>query len=369
MRKGLPAAFLVLAAGLACERGALQPGDGRGGGPGGQGTIGGTGAGGQPGDPVRCAQIATSPGIFNPCGQINSLAYSPDGQLLAAGFEGPRPNVRVWRLSDGVLLRSIDGVGGAAIQVAFSPDGKLLATAGGYRIQGALSGQPEIVKLWNVADGSPARTIWAHCGPYASTAAFSHDGTMLVTACHDSRLVNQVEIWRIADDVLVGNLSSDGVNSVAFSPDDKWVVIAGADGRAKVWSFPGEGGSSLTATSGEITDAAFSPDGNEIATTGPNSALAIWGARSGALLQTLQGHTAPVRHVLWAGNDRLISNDGDGVVRAWTRDSGGHFGASGSWATGGPSLGIALSPDQTMLAVSGGAEPGFWFVPVADIVR
>ena len=87
------------------------------------------------------------------------------------------------------------------------------------------------------------------------------------------------------------------------------------------------------------------------------------------MLQALQGHTAPVSHVLWAGRDRLITNDRDGIIRVWTRGSTGDFVASGSWATGGPSLGIALSPDHTMLAVSGGAEPGFWFVPVADVVR
>ena len=174
MRKGVSGIFLVLAAGLACERGALQPGgpDAGGGESGAAGTGGGAGgtagslggAGGPPPPGAGCPSIATGVRQFNPCGRTYSLAYSPDGAFVAAGMEGRRPNAHLWRLSDGALVRDFDGVGGATYDVAFSPDAKLLATAGGYLDSGALSRQPEVVKVWNVADGSLVRTIPAQCG-------------------------------------------------------------------------------------------------------------------------------------------------------------------------------------------------------------
>jgi len=369
VRKALSGVFLVLAAGLACDGRPLQPGAGPGGGLGGIGAGGsGGGAGGQPEEPVRCSRIATGPVAQNPCGQMNSLAYSPDGQLLVGGTEGPRPNVRVWRLSDGARLPDIDGVGDGTFHVAFSPDGKVLATAGGYRIQGALSGLPEIVKLWNVADGSPLRTIWATCGHYASTAAFSHDGALLVTAGFEG----PVEVWRVGDGSPVASISyPSGATSAAFSPDDTKVVVAGVDSQATVWDLAtGTQAMALPATSGAFTDAAFSPDASQIATTGPNSAVAVWDGRTGSLQQTFQGNSSPVSHVFWLGRDRLITNERYGAVREWTRGGAGDFTASGRWATAGPSLGLAVSPDETVLAVSGGGDaPGFWFVPVADLTR
>jgi WD40 repeat protein len=371
VRKGFSGVFLVLAAGLACDARPLQPGEGAASGLGGIGAAGGTGegtgAGGQPGDPVRCAWIATGSRAQNPCGQMNSLAYSPDGQLLVGGTEGPRPNVRIWRLSDGARLPDIDGVGDGTIHVAFSPDGQVLATAGGYRIQGALSGLPEIVKLWSVADGSSLRTIPATCGHYASTAAFSHDGALLVTAGFEG----PVEVWRVRDGSPVASISYPrGATSATFSPDDTKVIIAGVDNQVTVWNLAtGTQAMALAATSGAFTDAEFSPDASQIATTGPGTALAVWDGASGSLRQTLQGHDSPISHVVWLGGDRLITNERDGRVLEWTRGGAGDFAASGRWLTAGPSLGIAVSPDQTTLAVSGGADPGFWLVALADLVR
>ena len=193
MRKRLGELLVVAALAPACGGGALQPDgvtSGRGGT--GEGSAAGAGTwghrgnrrGGRVDEPVlvppdhRCAAAS-----WNPCGRTYSIAFSPDGQLLATGTEGARPNVHLWRLSDGGHVRDTDGAGMTTYHVEFSPDGTLLATAGGYtETGGALNTLPEIVKLFNVADGSLVRTIPARCGSYASTAAFSHDGALLATA-------------------------------------------------------------------------------------------------------------------------------------------------------------------------------------------
>jgi len=378
------ATIVLVTLGLACARGALQPvPDDRGGARGGPtaGTTGSGGAAGEPpvddsdagppiGNPVgnpssACPSITTGVNVINPCGRTNSLAFSPDGALLAMGTEAARPNVHLWRLADGARVRDIDGVGGTTYHVEFSPDGKLLAAAGGYTIEGALGALPEIVKLWNVADGSPVMTIPASCGAYASSARFSHDGQLLVT----SGMRGPVEIWRVADGALMTKIEyGTTVHNARFSPDDKLVILGGVDQRATVWTVDtGELKLTLTGTADEMADAAFSPDGREIATTGANNSLALWNATSGAVLQTMAGHNNYVSHVLWMGSDHLISNDWGGTVRFWMRDGRGNFAAAGFWSVGGQSIGIALSPDQTLL-VAGGSDPvtgagGFVFLP------
>jgi len=60
-----------------------------------------------------------------------------------------------------------------------------------------------------------------------------------------------------------------------------------------------------------------------------------------------------VSHIVWITPDRFVSNDWSGVVNSWTRTSTGIFALSATWNTGGQSLGIAVSPDKTRLAVGG----------------
>lgn len=317
--------------------------------------------------PPACSQIRVEPGVLNPCGRTYSIAFSPDGRLLATGTEGPRPNVHLWRLSDGGHVRDTDGAGMTTYHVEFSPDGKLLATAGGYtETGGALNTLPEIVKLFNVADGSLVRTIPARCGSYASTAVFSHDGALLVTAGEHG----PVEVWRIADGALVASIGSSIVENAHFSPDDTKILIGGGSSvPTTVWSLPdGALMMTLDGTGGQTAEAAYSPDGSQIISAGASNALALWDATTGAVRQTLPGHTAYVSHVIWAGRDRLLSNDWSGAVKSWSRVGDGDFFLSGGWATGGQSLGMALSPDGQQL-VAGGADSasgveGFVFLPL-----
>ena len=376
MGRGLWKLLAVAGLTLGCGDRALQSDAGTGGrGGAGSGAAAGSGDGGTGGTagaagsigPPSCPEIAVVPGVLNPCGRTYSVAFSPDGRLLATGTEGPRPNVRLWRISDGGHVRDTDGAGMTTYHVEFSPDGKLLATAGGYtETGGALDTLPEIVKLFNVADGALVRTIPARCGSYASTAAFSHDGALLVTAGEQG----PIEVWRIADGALVTSIGySSIVENAHFSPDDTKVLIGGGGSmRTTVWSLPGGAlMMTLDGTGGQTAEAAYSPDGSEIISTGGNNALALWDTTTGAVRQTLSGHTAYVSHLIWVGRDRLLSNDWSGAVKSWSRVGDGDFFLSGGWATGGQSLGMAVSPDGKLL-VAGGADPatgveGFVFLP------
>ena len=113
---------------------------------------------------------------------VKAVAFSPDGQLLASGSEGPSPHdrlgedtVRIWQVATGAsmqILRHGRGVRG----IAFSPDGQLLATA-----------QPDgDVELWRVADGTQLRTVQS---TGSRAVAISPDGQLLATTATAGRAI------------------------------------------------------------------------------------------------------------------------------------------------------------------------------------
>jgi WD40 repeat protein len=312
---------------------------------------------------------------------VFSLAYSPDGQTVAGGFDAPQPNVRLWNVADWTVLRDIAGHAGspgsdapATYGVAFSPDGRILATGGMNIVPPVNSSRSwtglETVKLWDVSSGNLLRVIPAQPAVWVSGLAFSPDGTQLVTSA------GSIQIWRVADGALLVSIPNSGnVYNVRFSPDGTRVVAQGVvalGGEAAVTIWRATDGLKLVTLSGQndiVVDAAFSPDGSEIATGGYDYTVRLWDAATGAPRETLTGHSGYLQHVRWIDQDHLASNDWHGTVILWTRDSSGSFSSSCSLSTQSQSLGLDVSPDRTKLIASGGTAPGsnsrgFWIFPL-----
>jgi WD40 repeat protein len=301
--------------------------------------------------------ISTASGVTNPCGRTVGVAFSADGQLLATATQTPPPNVHLWRLSDGAFVRDLPGHSEAGFSVAFSPDGTLLASAG--EVTGGMVGvnDPTVVRLWDVSSGALVRDVPATTGFYADSVQFSHDGTRLAT----SGCLGPIQIWRVSDGVPLESIpTSNTVYSARFSPDDRRLVAAPSLAGG-VWNVAD--GSSLFTLPGfgeDMNDAAFSPAGDVIATTGAAGRLQIFDA-AGTLLQSWVGHTVNyTSRVLWVGPDRFVSDDWGGNVKSWTRDASGSFGPSGSWSLGTQALGVAVSPDKARIVV--GTDAGFVFL-------
>jgi WD40 repeat protein len=350
------------------------------------GTVGGVGGAGgigtteSPTDlPIvgtSCAPISLVPGVLNPCGHAYAVAYSPDGQFLATSDSTPSgsEDLHLWRLSDGMPVYSIQAHRGGCYDVAFSPDGKLLASAGMSESGAGL--EPGMVKLWNAATGALVRKLpvsgeATSYTPYASSATFSHDGTLLATCG-----IGPIEIWRVADWTRVLSIESSGtVYQVRFSPDDSRLIAAGTDG-AKARVFDAKTGRLLLdnlAAAGDQASADFSPDGTLIASNGYDGMAGlvhIWDASTGNLLQTMTGHIYFMGRVVWIDQNRLLSDDWDGKVIQWTRDASGVFAATRTWSAGSPldgtadSINMAVSPDKTRVAIGGlvGRQGGFLFL-------
>lgn len=287
---------------------------------------------------MNCARIAVTPGVLNVCGTTWGIAYSPDGKLLATTSDN---QLRLWRLSDGALVREFAGSTGSGYTVAFSPDGRLLATSG---------------SLYNVDTGALVRNFSG-----GDPVAFSSDGTLIATG-------DLVKVWRVSDGAFVTSLDAMAIN-MQFARAGSRLLTAGylSLPSAEVWDIPsGERVLSLSPISDERSDAAFSPDGLEIASTGPDETpgggqkdtIKIWDVATQSLVQTLTGHQRFVTHVLYVDQDHLVSNDWSGLVKRWSRQSSGRFADAGGWQTPGQSLGIAVSPDKRTLAVHTATGPG-----------
>lgn len=265
------------------------------------------------------ALLETFPGH---AGGVTSLAFSHSGELLASG--GNDNAVRIWQTADWQLLHTLaepNGHTGPVQVVVFSPNGKLLA-----------SGSDDAsIRIWRVDDGTYLRSLLAHSASVWGLA-FSPDGRLLASGANrPGERDTDVLLWDVtggpgqpSSNEPAGVLRrfsghSDGVQSVAFSPDGTLLVSTSQDETARIWSVNDL--QLLQVLPGHLRGAgwaAFAPNGQALAVASGDGQVRIWRVQDGKLLRALAGHADWVSSVAFSADGRLLaSGSADGTVRLW----------------------------------------------------
>jgi WD40 repeat protein len=303
---------------------------------------------------VTIWDAATGREVWSLPGQVNGVAFSPDGRVLASAGRG---GVKLRDAATGKEVFTLRGHTKEVRGVTFSPDGKRLATAG----------DDGTVRVWDPKTGKEVRAIRAHNAPVRSVA-FSPDGKRLASGSYDSLGPGgQMKVWDAGTGKEVLALKHGRVAGVAFSPDGRRLASANTNKTVKVWdSATGQELLTLRGHTSIVNGVAFSPDGKRLASAGWDQVVRVWDARTGEEVLTLKGHTNSVRSVAFSPDGkRLASASADGTVRVW--DSARDPEAITLRDPEGP-VSAAFGPDGR-LAVA--ANPGVkvWDVPAGKVVQ
>ena len=267
--------------------------------------------------------LATS--IPGSTGTVDWVAFSPDGRTLATCNDDG--TIQLWDVAHPADPRALgqprSADGGGVYSVAFSPDGRTLAT-GGYDSLGGT------IQLWDVADPAHPQAL-GHALPADSDAvdsvAFSPDGRTLATGGYSGK----VHLWDVADPAHPQALgqalpaSAGAVQSVAFSPDGRTLVTGNDDGTIQLWDVanpadPQALGPSLTGSNDDVEQVAFSPDG--MLATGDDGTINLWDVADPAHPQRLgqipTGSTDAVYSVAFSPDGRTLAAGIDnGTIQLW----------------------------------------------------
>ena len=283
---------------------------------------------------------------------VVSVAFSPDGKTLATSdYDG---TLRLWNVTTGRPIGSpLTSTAGRVWSVAFSPDGKTLATGD----------DDGMARLWDVATGRPIGSS-LDGGPHSSTifsVAFSPDGKTLATGALDGTL----RLWDVATGRPIGSPldGNDGaVDSVTFSPDGK-TLASGDDGAVQLWDVATRSpiGSPLTSGTGGGSSVAFSPDGAILATGDDDGTVRLWDVATGSPIGSPLTSNGGVNSVAFSPDGKtLATGDNDGTVRLWDVATVGPAGGPLASGNGGDALrefgpgstSVAFSPDGKTLAAA-----------------
>src|SRR6266542_4027348 len=242
-------------------------------------------------------------GPFN-SGIVYSVAFSPDGKTLASG-SGDN-TIRLWDVGAGRLIRSLAGHGGAVRSVAFSPDGKMIASAS----------EDKTIKLWQVSTGKYIRLFNGHTGSVYSVA-FSPDGKTLASSSEEGN-ESALRLWDVNTGRLIRSFEerNQWVPSVAFSPDGKMIASGSHEQVVKLWDV-GTGNliRSFMGHRNTIHSVAFSPDGKTLA-SGSSATIKVWSIGAKRLLGSLL-HYHDGNWIAFIPGNYYVSSEGAAQYISW----------------------------------------------------
>jgi WD40 repeat protein len=292
---------------------------------------------------------------------VGGIAFSPDGQIVASAAGEPVYHLNLWQVEEGKVVQRLENPGASgslypSIDVAFSPDGKIVAMGSDlYRAQdgsrmtelqnemvetysfvassivfspdsttlavGYLGGQ---LHLWNLAANTLIRKLEGYTGQ-VNSLSYSPGGQRLAAVYTYPDDI--VQIWQPSDGKPIYQISGALFKRVAYSPDGQTLATLAAtkenDERGNPWGNVqlrrAEDGKELFSLGvQDATCLAFSPDGQILATGSPDGTVQLWQVADGKLLATFEGHSGTIAGLAFSPDGMLLgSGSDDGTVSLW----------------------------------------------------
>jgi eukaryotic-like serine/threonine-protein kinase len=277
--------------------------------------------------------------------RVTSVAWSPDGKLLASASDDKLVNI--CDSTTGTTRLIYRGHNAEVYTVAWSPNSKLIASAGADKT----------VQIWDAATGTTLFTYTGHSGA-VNSVAWSFDSTQIASASDDQT----VQVWDVNAGTLIisytGHTAS--VLSVAWSPDNTLIASGSWDNTLQAFSTinteafaTGDTVYSYGGHNAEVYAVAWSPDGNNVASASGDKTVQICRGTDGKTRRTYKGHQNIVLALSWSPDGQNIASAGaDKTVQVWNAANGtkAAFTYSGH---NNSVFAIAWSPDHKRIASAG----------------
>jgi len=324
--------------------------------------------------------------VLGHAGGVTSVSFSRDAKLLlTAGTDG---TARIWLVRNGGSVSVLRGPRDSVVADAvFSPNGSSVATAG---LDGA-------ARLWDAADLSPLwvgkqpvrtasfgpsgrRVVIGGDAPVARIltddghvvrelaqpapvhgAVFTPDGSLLLTADANGVL----RVWNVSRGALVRRAGDVSAGPLALSRDGRYLTAPTMQGGIGIWSVATLRLLRVIGPRGQFNASAFSPDGHLIGGAAKGGVATLFDATSGAVVDTLRGHTKGVTGIAFSSDGRLVVTSSlDDDARIWDVSTGrltevlhGNYG---------PVAAASFSPNGRWVVTAGPASAGIWDVSTGD---